>query len=88
MKTCIKCKLSKDVSEFSKGNDQDGLHYWCRRCVKQYYENNHAKLTEQKKQYYENNTERIRQYYKNNKIKIIERSKQYYENNKIKIAEK
>ena len=88
MKTCRKCKIEKEVTEFSKcKNTKDGLKSQCRFCDKQYNETNKERISEQKKQYYLANKERIneqnKEYYKNNK----ERSKEYYKNNKERSKE-
>ena len=35
MKTCFRCKTSKDLSLFFKStNTQDGLHSWCKECCR------------------------------------------------------
>lgn len=37
MKTCTKCKVEKDESEFSKNkNYKDGFEYRCKSCVREY----------------------------------------------------
>jgi len=37
MKTCSKCKVAKDESEFSKETrNKDGLNYYCKSCVREY----------------------------------------------------
>ena len=35
MKTCIKCEIEKDLSEFTKNKQsKDGLNVYCKECVK------------------------------------------------------
>jgi hypothetical protein len=55
MKTCTKCHIERDFSEFSKTKKtKDGLQLHCKRCVKEYYENNKNKILEKSKNRYEN----------------------------------
>jgi len=32
MKTCAKCKIKQELSQFNKGNDKDNLRYYCKKC--------------------------------------------------------
>lgn len=42
MKTCSKCKISKDENEFGKNKTKkDGLNYYCLTCRKVYEHNRH-----------------------------------------------
>lgn len=80
-KVCMRCKIEKDISEFSKHkNTKDGLQSWCKICnksnCKQYRVNNRDKVIEYKKQYY-----------KNNRDKVIGYQKKYCENNREKCLE-
>lgn len=65
MKTCFKCKIEKEVSEFptSKRN-KDGRHSWCRECKTDYrrtqYLLNKEKEATQHKIWVSNNQERRR----------------------------
>lgn len=44
IKICTKCKESKIINKFSKNkNMKDGLHIWCRDCVKEYDQLNKEK---------------------------------------------
>jgi len=88
MKTCTKCKLEKDKSEFSKDKSRkDGFRSYCKQCAKEYRENNKNKM----KEYRENNKDKTKEYqkeyYENNKDKIAEYQKEWYENNKDKRKE-
>ena len=52
LKKCSKCGELKPFSEFhKKKNTKDGLRLECKKCMKEYYENNKEKM----KEYYENN---------------------------------
>jgi hypothetical protein len=89
MKTCNKCKLEKELSEFVKDNNKkDGLKTQCKTCTKQLRENNKEKLNEYSKKYNELNKEKIKLYYEANKDKKREYAKKYgklyYQNNKHK----
>ena len=42
-KVCTKCKIEKDIDNFSKSNKKDGLSYWCKECFKIYTKNNYLK---------------------------------------------
>lgn len=59
MKTCIKCEVPKDESEFHKGRNQ------CKECRsvygKKYRRKNIDRLTENKKQYYQDNKAKVQQ---------------------------
>ncbi len=90
MKTCTKCKQSKELSEFGKASrNKDGLKFRCKSCrteegikyraenqnkIKEYAELNKEKTAKQHKEYYKNNQEKIDSY-----------QKQYYEKNKKRI---
>jgi len=103
MKTCRKCKIEKEVTEFNKDrHTKDGLTYTCKSCSKEYRENNKERIKAIQSEYRENNKERrkeyFKQHYENNKesIKEInkeyylankEHRKQYYKNNKERISE-
>lgn len=96
MKKCTKCKIEKEVTEFSKNKTtKDGLQYNCKSCVKgrneewrrnnkekikEYRENNKEYFKEYKKGYYQNNKEYFKEWRENNE----ERRKEYYQNNKEK----
>ena len=87
MKVCSKCKQEKPYEEFSKrASSKDGLHPHCKDCVKQYYEQNKERISEQRKQHYEQNKERLleqkKQYREQNRERLLEYGKQHYEQNK------
>jgi len=98
-KICSKCKIEKDISEFSKNkNKKDGVNSWCKYCCKQYRKDNVEKILKYKKdnaekisnltkQYCKNNAEKIakqkKQYRKDNAEKLAKQKKQYYKNNAL-----
>jgi hypothetical protein len=83
-KVCSKCGELKGIDEFNVNKRTlDGCQCKCKKCQKQYYEEN----KEHSKQYYEENKEHSKQYYEENKERIKEYSKQYYEENKERIKE-
>jgi hypothetical protein len=89
MKTCNKCKLEKELSEFVKDNNKkDGLKTQCKSCTKQWREKNKDKLKNYNKEWGENNKEKIKLYYEANKDKKREYAKKYgklyYQKNKHK----
>ena len=89
-KRCTKCGelLVANTNNFRKTKGgKYGLRSSCKRCEKQYREQNRDKILERSKQYRQNNKYKIKQYYENNKDKILECNRQYRQNNKEKIAE-
>ena len=101
MKKCTKCKLDKEITEFSKDKTRkDGLFSSCKECHKEYRKENKDKINKYQKEYqkeyrkenknkikeyYKKNKEHKKEYYKKNKDKIIERKKEYQKENKDKI---
>lgn len=102
MKTCIKCKLTLDESEFVVRNGKIGNV--CKSCEalrkKQWYEQNKEKISKQQQQddakkkrkaymkdWHDKHKEQEKEYRNKRKDKIKERSDKYYQNNKDKIAE-
>jgi len=61
MKTCVKCKIPQEITEYHKaGGCKDGLRTECRSCVKLYRLANLDKITAKKAEWYLNNIERER----------------------------
>ena len=92
MKTCTKCKVDKEITEFSKDKQKkDGIYPSCKECESKagriYYTNNKEKESKRKKIYYINNKEKIDKrnkfWFINNKEEIRKKSKIYYEKNKV-----
>lgn len=57
MKTCTKCKIEKELKEFSNNRwMKDGKNLWCKICVKiknkNLYQNNKDRIIESTKKYY------------------------------------
>ena len=73
MKTCIKCGIKKDETEFYKGRNQ------CKECIKEYRKEYYQKNKEHDKEYYQKNKERIKEYRQKNKKCIKEYKKEYVE---------
>lgn len=70
MKTCSKCKIEKNESEFSKyKSSKNGLQLYCKGCMKDYYKDyykdNKQAITECQKEYKKNNKQAIAEYQKN-----------------------
>lgn len=64
MKTCTKCKETKDLSNFTKDKQKhDGYRLWCKLCCKLNSSNYYLKHKECIKTYYKD-------YYHNNKDNI------------------
>lgn len=75
MKTCTKCKITKEYAAFSKNkNRPDGYGEWCKSCRKCWADKNKERLSQKAKDNYINN-----------KDKFAAKSKKYYENNKEKV---
>ena len=95
MKKCNKCYLTKELNQYSKNkNGHDGLHVWCKECMK--------KNRERKKEQYASNRkkneaspearlrlkQRRKKSYTKNREKNLQRSKDYYILNKEKIEKR
>ena len=60
-KTCTKCGVEKDVSEFCRNNrTKDRLHFWCKLCSKEHYEAKREEICAKRRGYYEANLGEIR----------------------------
>jgi hypothetical protein len=82
MKKCSKCKIEKDLTEFSKDRTRkDGLRCQCKSCVKEYYKEYNKENKEYEKErwkkYYKENKEKIKKYREANKEKINKYHKKY-----------
>jgi hypothetical protein len=78
MKTCTKCNIEKELTNFGKSKKgKNGVDSLCKCCRKQYYIENK-----------ERHSERSREYYLKNKNKIIKRSLKYSLDNKEIIKKK
>ena len=90
MKTCSKCKIEKEVSEFNKNKTKkDGLQFECESCRKklnkEHYQANKERLKERRKERYQANkgSEYMKEWREANK----ERLKEYYQANKGRLNE-
>jgi hypothetical protein len=81
VKVCTKCKIKKELTEFSKDKKtKDGYNYNCKSCNKEYREDNKDKIKEYQKEYQ-------KEYDQANKDKRKEYYKEYREANKDKRKE-
>jgi len=96
MKTCIKCRLEKELTEFSKAKrNKDGFRNQCKSCISEsakiYREENKDYYKEYSKKWHQENKEHKKEYHKeyrlNNKEYHKEYNKEYYKNNKEHIKE-
>jgi len=55
---------------------------------KQRYQNNKNEILEQQKEYHQKNKNKSKEFYKTNKDKLLKQMKEYYKNNKDKLLEK
>lgn len=98
-KTCTKCGQSKPpTTEYFRKHKEgkDGLHPWCKDCLKEHAREHYAankeriaqKSKERRERELERFTERDRLYYQKNKDKIKSRTRSYAQANKEIISQK
>lgn len=88
MRICNKCKEELSEDMFSKNkNGKNGLHTWCKCCVKQYYQNNKEAIALYGKQYNQDHKEaraaHKKQYRQDNKEAIAIKAKQWRQDNAV-----
>ena len=88
LKVCSKCGRVLPIEQFSKDkNRKDGLYGRCKKCGKQYNQENKEKKQQYNKQYYQENKEQRlqyqNQYYQDNSEKRQQYDKQYYQEHKL-----
>jgi hypothetical protein len=89
MKTCGKCRIEKELTEFHKNNKtKDGYKCYCKLCVRLNDIANKDLISLKSKIYREKNKEKHKAYQIENKEKYKQHNKNYKINNKIKISEK
>jgi hypothetical protein len=93
MKKCTKCKVEKELHEFSKSiKKYDGLRPHCKKCMNQYYLDNKVKILDKQKVYYIDNKSKISEqnkiYRKLNRDYLLDSKKEYYNKNRNKISYK
>jgi len=82
-KICTKCNEEKFLTEFNKNkNNQDGLQFWCRECVK-----HQCKVYISNPEIRKNKNQQAKKWYWDNKEKFKQYSKKYHQENKEKIKE-
>ena len=62
VKICTKCNRELFISNFIKGNDKDGLNYWCKDCFKEYYQNHKIEIIKRAKQNQQEHKEERKNY--------------------------
>ena len=86
MKTCSKCKVEKQLTEFSKHKRcKDGFRYNCKSCVKAYREANKGEINAKQKDYYDANKDKAKAYREANKDKKRAYNKAYNKANREKL---
>jgi len=95
MKTCPKCKKTKEFSQFCKDKSRlDGLASWCKLCRHALDEKYRAKNKEKKKEYdkkygrkrYAENKNEIKEYSRKWKAENKDKRKAQYNNRRARIA--
>ena len=93
MKTCKKCKVSKDPSLFSKmAKSKDGLQAQCKACDAEYKKENRKSIAARNAEYYKENHEaevaRKAKYYKENREAKLAYAVKYKKENREAVAAK
>lgn len=93
MRTCPKCKLTKDESEFNRDKSKKGgLSIYCKQCRrlqrKLYVEANHEQVVERQRQYNARHKEERKQYYENTRSARIAYGREYRKKNMPVILER
>jgi len=91
MKTCTKCNVSKEKTEFYKKKAaKDGLKSWCKKCHKEDNRKRESKYNETRRKYSETHKEEYRSkkknYYKKNKDKLLKEGKKWRQTFKGRLA--
>ena len=92
MKTCSRCSLEKDFSEFSKNkNSKDGFKSACKKCIANDRSKNKDQINSRKRELYKtsdktNHKEYSKKYREDNKEEIKESKNKYYKDNKESIS--
>src|SRR6266542_6779728 len=83
-KVCSSCLIKKTTEEFGKNKSQsDGLHYYCKQCVRNKSKQNTSKYNAYQKQWHEKNKESVKEYQKKYKRDKKEKIKEYQRNRPI-----
>ncbi len=90
MKTCSKCKITKELIEF--GNDKkrkDEKNIYCKKCISEKTKASSEKTKIYKKQYRENNKQKIidgkKKHFIKNRETILEKNKEWRKENNDKV---
>ena len=94
-KVCSSCLIKKKIEEFGKNKSQrDGLHYYCKKCVKEKSKKNISKYKQYQKQWREKNKESVKEYQKKykhdsrDKINAYQRTRPLGKKRKANCSEK
>lgn len=92
-KKCTGCLEMMGLEQFSQNAKKfAGKNPKCKKCIKQYNEENKVHVHERHRKYYKKNKERIierdRKHYEENKERINKRHRKYYEENQERLAER
>ena len=88
-KVCIGCKQSKSLDSFGKNKKQaDGLHYYCKDCIKLKTDKRKDKNKEYHKKYYEENKDKVKVYMKEYRKANREKINEYQRNLPIETKRK
>src|SRR3954447_6926252 len=80
-KVCSSCLIKKKIEEFGKNKSQrDGLHYYCKKCVKDKSKQNTSKYKEYQTQWKKKNKESIKKYQKKYKADNRDKINAYQRN--------
>lgn len=82
LKTCTKCKVEKQKTEFSKHKGRkDGFQSQCKLCIAAYKSANNCRLSVRRREYYAENSDRISAYMRvyrfENSERLIEYQREY-----------
>lgn len=82
IKVCSKCKIAKDVAQFSKSKiAKDGVRSECKQCNRLYYEANKDRILRRERAWFVSNPDYKRTWREANKVRIAEYDKQYLKDN-------
>lgn len=88
-KICSKCKISKNLDDFSDCEaSADGKQWQCKECKRTYKKSRRSIINQQQKIYRQKNPEKYKLYREKNIDKIKTKNKEYRLNNKEYISQK
>src|SRR3954470_18412765 len=88
-KVCSSCQIKKRIEEFGKNNSQrDGLHYYCKKCVREKSKKNDSKYEAYQKLWRQKNSESVKEYQKRYKRENREKINTYQRSRKANTSQK